>query len=306
MKKFVLKLAVFAVLVTATIMLLLEFAGGYVDYYYPKFSSSAQKSMIIGDSRSVEGIRPSVVNQKLSSDFDLPMFNYSFTIAQATYGECYLQSIKRKLDPNAKNGLFILSVNPYMFLKRDGDDFENGKFFESNVPPHNMRFPSVKFNPEHFFKNSEYAHYSTLFTRGGKAHDDGWFEERSVPNDPSVRASLEKGQVKLYSDLGRRYKVAPYRLEKLGETIEMLKRHGEVVVVRMPVSANIFALEHRLRPGFDSDMEAIAMRENVPYLNFTKMLNTYASFDGVHLDEIGSEAFTAKLCDSIRSLGRKK
>lgn len=306
MKKFLLKLAVFTALVTITILLLLEFAGGYVDYYYPKFSSSAQTSLIVGDSRSVEGIRPSVINKRLAQDFDLPIFNYSFTIAQATYGECYLQSIQRKLAPGTKKGLFILSVNPYMFLKRDHDDFENGKFFEANVPPHNLRFPSVKFNPEHFFKNSEYAHYSTLFTQGGKTHDDGWFQDKSVPRDPVVRRELEKGQVKLYAGMGKKWKVAAYRVQQFEETVRFLRQHGEVYIVRLPVSPNIVALERVLRPGFDQDMESIARRQQVPYLNFTQTGWHYTSFDGVHLDEEGSAAFTTKLCDSIVSLPRQK
>lgn len=299
MRKFALKLSVFSILVTAAIVLLLEFCGGYVDYFYPKVSSPRQTSLIIGDSRSVEGIRPAIIDQKLSHDFNLPMFNYSFTIAQATYGDCYLESIKKKLEPDSGNGLFIVSVNPWMFLKRDGDDYANGKFFEADSPPHNLNFPSLRYNPEHFFKNYEFVHFSTVFTRAGKTHRDGWFEDRKVSNDPKVRSELEHGQVKLYTGMGKRYQVSQYRLNKFKETIAYLKQKGTVVVVRMPVNESILDIERRLRPDFDRDIESITQSAKVPYVNYTKTPNGFSTFDGVHLDIDASASFTKQLCDSI-------
>src|ERR1041384_4495411 len=100
MKSFFLKILLFAVTVSTIVVLFLEYYGAYVDYFYNKFISPPQHSMIIGDSKSLMGIQPAVMTQKLQgSRFEMPMYNFSFTIAQAAYGEHYLESIKNKLDP---------------------------------------------------------------------------------------------------------------------------------------------------------------------------------------------------------------
>lgn len=300
------KLAIFTGLVTVTFLVLLEFGGGYADYFYPKVASPKQTSLITGDSRGMYGIRPAIVNERLSGKFDLPIMNYSFTVAQAMYGECYLESIRKKLDPGTGTGLFILTVNPWMFLKRDGDDYANGKFFEAGMPPHNLTSPAVKFNPEHIFKNFEYAHYSTLLSRAGKTHDDGWFEDRNIPSDSASLEKLGKTQIALYEDLGSRFRVADYRLQKFSETVRFLKQHGTVVIVRMPLADEIVKIERRLRPAFDSDMENIALANQAVYLNYTKVPGAFSTFDKVHLDHKGSAVFTERLCDSLYSITKRQ
>ena len=79
MKKFITKLLVFTILITAIILFMLSRYGGYVDYFYNKLASPRQHSLIIGDSRSFQGIQPAVVNENLKNQFELPMYNYSFT-----------------------------------------------------------------------------------------------------------------------------------------------------------------------------------------------------------------------------------
>ena len=97
MKKYLFKTLIFLLACFAVITFVLLKYGGYVDYFYVKFTTPKAKSMIIGDSRSMQGIQPSVVNEALSSkDYSLPVFNYSFTIAQASMGPLYNESILKK------------------------------------------------------------------------------------------------------------------------------------------------------------------------------------------------------------------
>src|SRR5690606_28020264 len=140
MKKFLLKCFVFFVLVILIISTVLIQYGGYVDYFYEKFTTPKSKSLILGDSRSLQGIQPSIIEQELQdTEIDFPILNYSFTFAQIAYGKPYLESIKRKLDHSSENGLFILSVHPFLMANRTGNHEERDSiFFEENMPPHNM------------------------------------------------------------------------------------------------------------------------------------------------------------------------
>lgn len=116
MKKFLYKSILFFAVVTAIITSVLVFYGGYVDYFYNKFTTPKASSMIFGDSRSLQGIQPRIINAHFEgSDIELPMFNYSFTLGQIAYGKPYLNSIKKKLDTTTTNGLFIITVHPSLY-----------------------------------------------------------------------------------------------------------------------------------------------------------------------------------------------
>ena len=47
-------------------------------------------------------------------------FNYSFAIGYSNYGADYYNSIKKKLDPDAQNGVFILAVDPWSIAGAKG------------------------------------------------------------------------------------------------------------------------------------------------------------------------------------------
>ncbi|WP_042506783.1 hypothetical protein [Algibacter lectus] len=128
MKTFLFKSLLFFAVVTAIMTSVLVLYGGYVDYFYNKFTTPKASSMIFGDSRSLQGIQPRIINDYFeASDLDLPMFNYSFTLGQIAYGKPYLNSIKKKLDTTTTNGLFIVTVHPFTLSNR-GD--KEGTYFE--------------------------------------------------------------------------------------------------------------------------------------------------------------------------------
>ena len=219
--------------------------GGYVDYFYNKLASPRQHSLIIGDSRSFQGIQPAVINENLKSQFELPMYNYSFTLAQTAYGESLLRSIKLKINENTKNGLYILTVQPWILAKRDKDDFENGIYFEDKFPPNNINFASMNPNIEYFFKNYSYFHFKAAFRKNSIVHEDGWLEESNLVTDTATLNIWKKKQIGLYKGFINKWEKSQYRLDKLSEIIAYLKKHGTVVMVRMPSSKPILALENK-------------------------------------------------------------
>ncbi|MDQ2769649.1 MAG: hypothetical protein M3Y54_04020, partial [Bacteroidota bacterium] len=86
---------------------------GGVDAFYGRFASPAAGSLILGTSRAAQGIRPAVLAEKLAGQFEGPLLNYAFTLTHSPYGPAYLASIRRKLRPAVRHGLFIVAVDPW-------------------------------------------------------------------------------------------------------------------------------------------------------------------------------------------------
>jgi len=304
MKKFLIRLTLFALMVSVIVLLLLHFAGGYVDYFYVKFTSKPQKSLILGDSRSFQGMRPSEINAVTASQFEGPVYNYAFTMAQAAYGDLYLESVKRKLDPTTKNGLFILTVQPSLLAQRPGEDPESGKYFEENVPPHNVLYPNMNPNLEYLFRNISYFHFKAILKRETRTHKDGWLEEGNIPSDPAEKENIKKRWIERFKGFGTTWKSSEYRLKKLKETITFLQEHGTVFLVRMPVSQEFLAVEHDFWQDFDSRMSALSNETGSLYLNYAASQD-FETFDGVHLDKSNCIKFSRRLGLDISKSARK-
>lgn len=298
MKKFSLKFLIFLIISSLTFIVFLNQYKSYIDYYYIKFTSSKQHSFIIGDSRSFMGIRPDIIDKEIKN-FEHPMFNYSFTITNSSYGDCYLNSIKRKLDPNTKNGLFILSINPFVLAERENDTIQKGIYHEANLPPHNIYFQSINPNLEYVFKNFKNFHFKGFYRKNSKVHNDGWQEVMNLPTDSITSMNLVKNNIKTFTNLSRRWKKSKYRLDKLEETIVYLKNYGRVVLVRMPSHTKLNNIEDEFWNNFDGDINKLAQNTEIKYFNFKSSSNQYRLFDGVHLDLPSTKIFTKTLCDSI-------
>jgi hypothetical protein len=301
MKNFLFKIVVFTFLIASVLSFILMRFGGNVDYFYLKFTSPKQSSFIVGDSRSMQGIQPKVINEYFNKgEFDLPMFNYSFTISQAAYGPVYTQSIINKLESGTKNGLFILSVHPWLFAEREKDDFDKKIFTEADAPPHNMKFVSMNPNFEYFFKNFDYFHFKSIIKQNSELHKDGWMEERNLPKDSITLTDWKNNQLKIYNGFANRWKKGSFRMNEFEKMIVFLKKHGKVILVRMPIDDKLLSLEEKFWTNFDDEIKRISNTNDVKYFNFSKN-NIYKTYDGNHIDKFGGVKFTTELCDSIKT-----
>lgn len=300
MRKFLIKTTLFFILTILGLSFILMKYGGYVDYFYEKFTVPKQASMILGDSRSLQGIQPQIMNQELKdTGLNLPIFNYSFTIAQINYGKPYTESIEKKLKPS-KNGLFILSVNPWLFTGREGDDLKNGIYSEADAPPNNMYFVNENPNFEYFIRNFHYFFFKAVFKKKAKLHKNGWLEETNLPKDSATLNEWKNNQVKLYKDFSQKWKKSAIRMNDFIVLINYLKKNGTVVLVRMPVDPKILEVENNFWRDFDNDINSLAKQNNFKYINFSQS-NKYRTYDGNHIDKFGGVPFTKELCDSIKS-----
>ncbi|WP_460502666.1 hypothetical protein, partial [Hymenobacter agri] len=87
------------------------------------------------------------------------------------------------------------------------------------------------------------------------------------------------------------------RLAALRHTIEFLKSHGRVVLVRLPVGPGLRALEQQYQPGFGSQMQQLAADFAVQYLDYSAA--PYATTDGNHLQKAASEQFSQQLASYL-------
>lgn len=299
MKKFLFKSTVFLILTLVGLSFILMNYGGYVDYFYQKFTVPQQTSMILGDSRSVQGIQPRIIDQELKdSAYDLPMFNYSFTISQSNYGQPYTESVKKKLKPS-HNGLFILTVNPWLFTEREDDDLKKGIYSEQKSPPHNMHFVNSNPNFEYFIRNYKYFHFRTIISQTAELHKDGWVEDHNLPNDSTTLNEWKNNQINMYKGFSKRWKKSAIRMDDFVNLITLLKKNGRVVLVRMPVDHKITVVEDDFWRSFDSEINTIAQKTKVNYFNFSKS-KKYRTYDGNHIDKYSGVIFTRDLCDSIK------
>lgn len=299
MRRLILKIFVFGLLLVAVMTFILERFGGYIDYFYVKVTTPVQTSMILGDSRPMQGIQPAIINDCMqNTGFELPMYNFAFTGVQGLYGPPYFNSIRKKLDPNTKNGLFIIGVSPAQLSVSPDDDEIKHQFSEANQPPHNMRFINMRPNFEYFFRNYRFFHFNALFAGKSQTHTDGWLQQ-NVSFSPQERAFKKKQRIQGVTNTFKKLKPSNYRLQSLDSLVSFLSNHGKVVLLRLPMDAEPVTVEDRYWPEFNSKMQQLAVANGIKYFNFT-LKNTFDMYDGAHLGNESGALFTRVLCDSIR------
>lgn len=301
MKKFLIQVLLFLIIpISVMIISSYLFADGYIDTYYKRFTSSKQKNLILGTSRAAQGVVPSVLNDA----FDRTFYNYSFTISHSPFGEGYYNSIRKKLDSKTKNGIFIIAVDPFSvtsLMKPNGEEnFDHEKMVT------NQKMVNINPNFEYIFKN-HLSPWRMIFSHQKKntknsifLHDDGWLEvnydwtfEKYAKNVSSKIEDYRKSQMKR--------KVSQIRLNYLVKTIQFLKQHGTVYLVRIPTAKEMFDIENELVPNFNDYINDIAATNKVQYFNCSNDYSIYYTTDGNHLYKPYAKKFTQALCDSIKN-----
>ena len=299
MKLFLIKCLIAGSIVSVSVFLLLEFMGSYIDPFYNKFTSGRQSSLIIGDSKSFQGLQPAVLDDKLANSFEIPIYNYSFTIKEVVYGDRLLENIKEKLKPDTKNGLFILSVSPWVLTEREGDNIAKNEFSEMELVPCNMENVSMNPNLEYILTNFENLAFKSIFRRNSQTYSDGWMEDKHMAPNIATKKAWEKVQLTNSRNLTKKWRKSTYRLQKLSETIAFLQKHGTVYLIRMPSGASLTDIENKYWNNFDKTISVIAQKNQVPYINFSTHNGKYETYDGVHLNKEVGAIFSSVLSDSI-------
>jgi len=282
-------------------------AGSYFDPFYLRFTTGQHHSMIIGTSRAAQGILPEVLNRELGKQYS-QIANFAFTAANSPYGEVYLDAIRQKLDTteSEKRNLFILSVDPWSISTKNNptDDLahyrENGLFLDKMKSIGKTDKPNYEYLLKGYADSWGKILYRPITTKRRMClHEDGWLEVNVPMNDKAV-AGRTVSKIEAYEKLLPDYSLSFNRLKHLEQTIIYLKKYGEVILVQLPVSAEIEAIEDKLIPDFDEKTCTIAQKYDVKYWSFMDKLSDYQYTDGNHLYKDSSRKITVQIADMIR------
>lgn len=299
MRSFLLK-ASLALLILGAMHFVAAFqADGTLDEFYLRFTTPRQKSLVLGGSRAAQGIHPSVFQASdAGALFEGPLYDFAFTIAHSPYGPTYLRAISAKLDTSARNGLFIVQVDPWL-LGSSGHD-EDGR----EVMPEEDRTLGRMWT-FNMYPNFEYL---------TRYHGQGWGALGHWPlGDPDTTSELlSDGRLRMRIPMDSaavaertRRKIRHYAEEVLPGTsfseereaylariVDRLSPHGTVLLVRFPAVRRILDMEDRLDPVFNARMERIAAGHHAHYLDVSRDAGSYTYTDGNHLDSASGVALT--------------
>lgn len=279
----------------------LSLADGYSDPYYLKFTTPTQNHLILGSSKAAQGLQPSVFNAALGINIS----NYSFDISKSPFGPAYLKSIKRKLHPATKTGVFILVVDAWSISSRCQNPNDSSSFREKNScvaqMEHVARNPNFRYLTNYMFG----SYYKLLFpSKVALLHEDGWLEVTLATDTAAVNRRTKSTLQDSENSLAE-YKFSALRLEYLQKTIAFLQNHGTVYLVRLPVSPKLMEIENQLISDFNTLLKPIAAQTS-GYLDLSAKNSFYAYTDGVHLQKASGKIVSEEIAVWIKTIKLQK
>ena len=308
MKRFILQISIFSTFPLLIFLGIFYLADGYTDAYYLRFTAPSQHSLILGTSRSALGLNPTAMDSVLKGTH---FFNYSFTLGHSPYGPVYFESIKRKLDKDTQDGLFILSVDPWSVSSLTADPNDVSDYREAGRFLDDLKMVSMKPNIFYLINDYEGSYFRILIDKVQEiagtrpkpiyVHRNGWLEINIPMDSLSVsKRTLNKFEVYRKQNLPR-YKISSLRIKYLQKTIAYLKEHGKVYLVRLPVPDDMIRIESMLYPDFEQDIKKLSMKLNVPYKSYRNNGSTYRYIDGNHLYKTSSRAVSVDIAHWIQA-----
>lgn len=296
MKKLLFQISVLSVLVLASFALVLTRANGYTDPFYTRFTTPKQNNLILGTSRAAQGIIPGVLDSIFKRDF----YNYSFTIAHSPFGPTYLESIKKKLDENVRDGIFIITIDPWSISSTTESPDDSLNFRELDLCLANT--PKVDRDPNFLYllRNLKGNYKDLLFRKkaGLYLHDNGWLEV-SVTMDSIITKERIAERVDRYKTQNLPfYEFSSLRLTYLKKTIEFLNQHGQVYLVRLPLHPDMMTVDNQLMPDFNTKIQGLAPLTK-GYYDMTLYNENFSYTDGNHLYKESGAIVTEMLASWI-------
>jgi|TARA_B110000211_G_scaffold48386_1_gene52480 hypothetical protein len=317
MHRFLKNILIVSLFIIALHLILGALANGSTDNFYLRFTSSKQNSLIIGTSRSAQGIHPNILDSVLNLEENNGIYNYSFSINNSSYGKEYYYAIKNKINESAKNGLFIITVDPWAISS------------DTTLNDNEIDIESIFYSKKHYNSYPDYEYLIKNYKKGWGnillkriesnilirnqnslskikgaftyLRKDGLLEVYTSMDSTYVKQNIQK-KVYNYNTSMSSNKFSKFRFLYLRKTIQLLKKHGEVYLVRMPVHTSLFKIEDSFDPQFDKRIMNLANKTNVDYLNFADNATQYSYTDGNHLYINDAKIFSNQLAERIKIL----
>jgi len=319
MNRFLRNILIASLCIVAVHIILGIFANGSTDNFYLRFTSSKQNSLIIGTSRSAQGIHPDILDSVLNLKDNNSIYNYSFSINNSSYGKEYYNAIENKINESVTNGLFIITIDPWAI---SSDSTLHDNEIDINSILYSKKYYNSYPNYEYLIKNYKKGWGNILLKRIESnilfrnqnslnkikgsftfLRKDGLLEVYTSMDSAYVKQNTQN-KVHSYNISMSRNKFSKFRFLYLKKTIQLLKKHGEVYLVRMPVHTSLLTIENSFYPLFDKKMINLANSTHVAYLNFVDSSTQYSYTDGNHLYIEDAKIYSIKLAERIKNYQR--
>jgi hypothetical protein len=289
MIKIYLKIALFSIpALIAVVLCSHNFSSGFIDYYYAKITNEGN-SLIIGTSRASQGIIPDSL--MANTKFEGPMLNFAFSSFDSPFDEGYYNAIKKKLNAETKNGLFVIEIDPFALSNDDNSNLTSYKLKDQFIFHGNPNYEYLYRNVNPFYQlilNRNFVDESSIL------HENGWLE-LSLPMD-SISIN-SRSEAKLFT-LINSVKSSHISIEKtayLEKTIDLLNAHGKVILIKMPALQSMIEIENKYAKEIDQAVRKIVLKTKVKYYDFTSNSKEYRYVDGNHLDKKSAIKFSSEL-----------
>ena len=295
MKKFVLHISLFVLLLVGFMIGVFMNADGSSDPYYLKLTTPEKSNLILGTSKAAQGIQPQVLQSILDIDF----YNYSFSFFASPYGRVYLESIKNKINKNGRNQTFVLTVDSWSLSSQKSIKNDTTKFREESSFLKDITNVTQNPNLKYLLKHADGSYYKILMKDATAfLNDDGWLEV-SLNNNVDQVSRRTNHTISSYLKKAKNYEYSEVRNNYLVETIYYLKEYGSVYLVRLPIHPKVQEIENQLIPNFNDQIN-FAIEVSDGYLDLTNenALHTYT--DGIHLDKKSSKEVSLTIASWIK------
>ncbi|MFT6127209.1 MAG: hypothetical protein ACJAVA_001696 [Flavobacteriaceae bacterium] len=303
MKEFIITTGLFLSVCIISIICVFCLADSRTDEYYIKLTTPKQSSLIVGSSRAAQGIQPQYINMQLNNE---KVYNYAFSRVHTPYGKAYLNSIKRKLDKQSKDGVFILEVNPWVISSQTKNPEDSLNFQDNNSFAEVVKCVNCNPNFEYlvYSYDKSYRHILLDKIKENKINTNvdvnGWCEVNFLKNKTESFDKIHSQTIKRYAQILNRYSgVSETRINYLERTIKYLQQYGTTYLVRLPVSNEMLAIENKLIGNFDAKMDNLSNKLNTVYLNFMMDNEKYNYIDSHHLDKKSGEQISKYIAEQI-------
>jgi hypothetical protein len=319
MRAFFFKILVFiAVLVLIYSLSLNKLLKGYVDQYYNKFTWQP-KNLVLGLSRAHNAINPRTLEIEGSSIGmkDYSTLNFAFNKVQSSFGELYIEAVKKKLKNKTEknNAIHIVCVSPASLSAPKNIQDDNlfkldqksifGKLKTYNKNPNYNYVTTCLEKPLYSIFLKE-KHFKNQIT-----HTNGWNEVKIEYRGNIItqkNSDYWRGLVlREYKRIEKKERKSKYRIHNLVKLINYLKNSGEVYVVRIPAHKDIIEHENQTWHDFSKQIDSLSIKNNVLFLDYSNKFNQFKYYDGTHMESNSAKKFSAMLMkDIIKSKRNKK
>ncbi len=313
MQKFLFNSSIIFIFIFLLHLMFSFFSDGTTDNFYLRLTSKKQNSMILGTSRSAQGIHSNIIDTVLKNKYEI--YNFSFSVNNSSYGKVYYNAINSKINKKITDGTFILTVDPWSTSSKIGTDTTtlDCNSILKNLNNYNV-YPNYYYLLNHYNKGwgsilLKKIEYKILLNKSNSNNFNGSFT--FLQNDGLLRVYTNMDSVYVKNNTTRKinyYKnymskniFSKFRYNYLDKTITLLKMHGDVFLVRMPIDDNLYEIENSMFPNFNNQINILAKKHNLKYLNYTNFNNKFRYTDGNHLYYTDAIKFSNILANDINN-----